>query len=1079
MDSPAEFSTNVTTTKVDDSENISMSEFSCQQPHAENVPTSELAHDINQELVDLHFPQASFLGDTTVYVVVSGMLTFLSPDVLTLLERQTKNRADFLMSKDKEKKTKSFQNQFKLKYQLNPAGKILQSVTDQQDSAISLPFGSSTGKPADLNMSQQPPCLKTIEDQFQKNCMQLFWGLPCLHSESLRPTVCASGDCPSYFTCFNSIFKASIAHEPTVVLHFTASSSPEIQYQALPEPLPQFPFPHVPLNQFQAQLQSPLPVLPPSSLSQPRSCGVCFHSPQSEAQSLTVPEIHHLEYHVLQKQQESMWGLPTVVQRSQERFCSPAPKLASASRSSKAYVPISILSGDFPLDSALRGKLEYHLRKRLIQHRWGLPHRVFESLSKMRLYREIPQTSESESSHGLSWISFYKHESCKDLNYALRNLRNFDEKLCNGSETLPLENRVEKELGHSLEIGPNNHLLSHLQGAPDNSLGRDTKTEVECHAGDISGFSGTFGVSLCQIKSKDALEVHLSKKFEEINEGQVPDVVQNSWHSTKMTLPLPKKSSSEINQSDLTQLMSQGKNKDSSLNTPQGVSPPDSSKHEILEDHIKIFHGRMTSGLPQRAQESIDMFNVKKDPSNSFPYWNTFHGVMEGRTNSFVDSPPSATSPVSGQGQGDPKESPSYNKFTTHTTENGTPTTFLPHTYNNIQEASQIETALVNRHRSELTCPTKQAGTGCEIMHERMRISNDIEKLQSKTTRNLVQFPKSNKSREIFKAKELHEFQSRANTILKTNESESSPIIAVNPGEVGTTLNTKRSSVGTSVSHDPEQSAFKDQLIRELKLKLESRKQSQAQELPAHVPLASDASFKTLITRDQCVSSGDKVASQVLHVQLNNKGISMQPEQEPWVPKHVSRKCQDKNVPPAVKKPCLPAPKTGELGGGDAGLVISQTRRKSCQPEDRASKMTLGRNSSSTLSLKRQPPPENSFKNQMKQFFQFLCPGAKEKSHGSFLGKGSSPSTSMQGRDPGKGRAAFSMNTKNQNLLTNVDKVNKVIEKLGQKHTMSMACPQVPLTSSRKSEKTEHKAELKVQAEPLRDVPSIISLIIK
>jgi hypothetical protein len=190
---------------------------------------------------------------------------------------------------------------------------------------------------------------------------------------------------------------------------------------------------------------------------------------------------------------------------------------------------------------------------------------------------------------------------------------------------------------------------------------------------------------------------------------------------------------------------------------------------------------------------------------------------MEGRTNSFVDSPPSATSPVSGQGQGDPKESPSYNKFTTHTTENGTPTTFLPHTYNNIQEASQIETALVNRHRSELTCPTKQAGTGCEIMHERMRISNDIEKLQSKTTRNLVQFPKSNKSREIFKAKELHEFQSRANTILKTNESESSPIIAVNPGEVGTTLNTKRSSVGTSVSHDPEQSAFKDQLIRELK----------------------------------------------------------------------------------------------------------------------------------------------------------------------------------------------------------------------------------------------------------------------
>jgi hypothetical protein len=672
----------------------------------------------------------------------------------------------------------------------------------------------------------------------------------------------------------------------------------------------------------------------------------------------------------------------------------------------------------------------------------------------------------------------------------LSNLRNLNEKLSNGSETLPLENRVGKEQGHNLAIGPNNHLLSHLQGAPDNSLGRDTKTEIECHSGDISGFSETFGVSLCQIKSKNALEVHLSKKFGEINGGQVPDVVQSSWHSTKMTLPLPKKSPNQISQSDLAQLMAKDNSKDSSLNNPHGVSLPNSSKHEILEDHIKIFHGRMTSGLPRRVQESIDMFNVKKDSSNSFPYWNfpssvtvtsglgsdvevckplsggsnTFHGVKEGKTNSLVDSPPSATSPVSGEGQRALKESPSYNKLTTHTIENGTPTTFLPHTYNNIQEGSQIETALVNRHRSEL--PPKQAGTGPEIMRKRMSISNDIEKLQSKT-RNLVQFPTSNKSREIFKAKELHEFQSQASMVLKTNDSESSPGKAMNPGEVATTLNTETSSVGTSVSRDPEQSAFKDQLMKELKLKLESRKQSQAQGLPADVPLASNV--KTLLTRDQHVSSGDKAASHVLHVQLNNKGISMQPQQEPWVPKHVSRKCQDKNFPPAIKKPCLPAPKRGELGGGDAGLGTSQPRQKSCQPEDRASKMTLGRNSSSTLSLKRQPPPENSFRNQMKHFFQLLWPGRKGKGQGSSLGKGSSPSTSMWAKDPGKGRAAFAQNTKNQTILTNVDKVKEA--KLGQRHAVSMACPQVPLTSSRKSEKAEYKAEPKVQAEPIQGRP--------
>jgi hypothetical protein len=252
--------------------------------------------------------------------------------------------------------------------------------------------------------------------------------------------------------------------------------------------------------------------------------------------------------------------------------------------------------------------------------------------------------------------------------------------------------------------------------------------------------------------------------------------------------------------------MAKDNSKDSSLNNPHGVSLPNSSKHEILEDHIKIFHGRMTSGLPRRVQKSIDMFNVKKEPSNSFPYWNfpssvivtsglgsdvevckplsggsnSFHEAKEGKTNSLVDSPPSATSPVSGEAQGDPKESPSCNKLPTHTIENGTPTTLLSHTYNNIQEGSQIETALVNRHRSEL--PPKQAGTGPEIMRKRMSISNDIEKLQSKT-RNLVQFPTSNKSREIFKAKELHEFQSQASIVLKTNESESSPGKAMNPGE--------------------------------------------------------------------------------------------------------------------------------------------------------------------------------------------------------------------------------------------------------------------------------------------------------
>jgi hypothetical protein len=41
--------------------------------------------------------------------------------------------------------------------------------------------------------------------------------------------------------------------------------------------------------------------------------------------------------------------------------------------------------------------------------------------------------------------------------------------------------------------------------------------------------------------------------------------------------------------------------KGSDLNIPKDISLPDSKKRTILEDHIKLFHMRMISGLPQRV----------------------------------------------------------------------------------------------------------------------------------------------------------------------------------------------------------------------------------------------------------------------------------------------------------------------------------------------------------------------------------------------------------------------------------------------------------------------------------------------
>nr|XP_023490770.1 putative spermatogenesis-associated protein 31D4 isoform X1 [Equus caballus] len=182
----------------------------------------------------------------------------------------------------------------------------------------------SKGKAKELRVNQQPPYPKTSEDHLQQKHVQLFWGLPSLHSESLAPVAHVSGDCSSIFI-FNRIFNFSMDQESPVCSHPLPLSLPEIQPQALPQTLPQSK--PLPLTQVQSQahLQSPLPILPSGPLPGTQTCGVCFHIPQNESESLISSEIQQLEWNMLQKQQESLLGSPFVVQRSQEDFCPSAP----------------------------------------------------------------------------------------------------------------------------------------------------------------------------------------------------------------------------------------------------------------------------------------------------------------------------------------------------------------------------------------------------------------------------------------------------------------------------------------------------------------------------------------------------------------------------------------------------------------------------------------------------------------------------------------------------------------------------------------------------------------------------------
>uniref|UniRef100_H0XNF4 SPATA31 domain-containing protein n=1 Tax=Otolemur garnettii TaxID=30611 RepID=H0XNF4_OTOGA len=333
-------------------------------------------------------------------------------------------------------------------------------------------------------------------------------------------------------------------------------------------------------GQSQTQLQSPLQIPPPEPLSEMRFCGVCVHKPQNEAQCLIPSEICHVEWNVLQKQQEAQWGLPSVVKKCQADLSPTPPKLSMVNQSSKAHVSFSILLGDFPLSSELRKKLEHHLQKRLIQHRWGLPRRVLESVSLLNPWRGSPETSESKHHYRLS---SYKSQSGEDPeSFGLSHSRSSQGRR---SETFLPKKDVRKDQGHSLKNGIKDDLLSDPERYSYKGL-----------ASNMVSVSGSYsrGSSVCLAQKKqfeNGQRIQMSKKFEEVNECHISKTVHNSQYPT---ICLPEKSHSQIKHCNLVTLMGE----DTQQSTSQEVCILGPSLKEKLEDHIKTFHQRMILTLP-------------------------------------------------------------------------------------------------------------------------------------------------------------------------------------------------------------------------------------------------------------------------------------------------------------------------------------------------------------------------------------------------------------------------------------------------------------------------------------------------
>ncbi|KAM4848254.1 spermatogenesis-associated protein 31D1-like [Urocitellus parryii] len=1077
VSSPAGLSTSVPVGGMDHS--------STEAP-AKNVLSSNLAQDgVKQQFLALHSENLSG-GDTVAYCVETGNIWFLPPAVLTYLERQIKKRGDVLKWKEKEKKAESFPKQHQTNYQGFSSEKRSESGADQQDSAISLLSWNEKGKSEEPQVDQQSPYPKRFEDHLQKNYTQLFYGVPSLHPKSLRPSVTASGDYSSAFVCFNTASNDSTAHKSPVLYTppvFLPCSQPQTLPKTSSQPQPQHLSPEH--AQTQLQPQSPLPILSPPK-NQFRICGVRDLGPQNEALSLVPSEIHDLEYNVIQKTQESLWGLPSVVHKSQEDFCPPAPNIMFLNPSSKAHVAISILPGNYPLSDDVQKKLDHHLRKRRIQHLWGLPRRVYASLSLMRPLEKIPETSELKSSRGHSRNSLDKSQNTKDINKGgssqPRNLHELS------SGMLPLKMGVRKAQRDGTKIEQNRHVLSDR----DNVLGSSSRKDLECHLQSPSGGTpSTSIVNPLQKQLENALNSHLSKKFQEISEGQIPGTVHRSWHTIMLVLPVTEKSTRQTSQKPLEPTRT-----DSSVNTTQAISFLDAGKKRMMEDHITLFHKRLIYGLPNRVQESLEIFN-EKDSYHSFSHSkfpfsatrisgvdskqsmskthggrsNAFHGDKEKTKNATqsLDRPLLATSIMVKKEQAILTQTVFEIKHEhvedLRRIKDGKPSV-LPQTQSIIGKAYQKPPVAANRCSPKL--PMRQAGVGPqEIGPKRLSSSYSVAMPQG----NRMPWGSSSmskiseKSRETLKAQELYACQSQPPTVLTTRKPESSPVSDVY---------TPENSPKISVVRDPGLSHLNNPLFGELRPKMKKGEPSQKQGHSNGIPLVSNSlTSRTFLKHDQGAACKNMAVSQVLHAHLDNTQTSMNHGQGPWVPKLDFHKSQDKNCPATAKTMTPPGLKTHELGGGDAGLGTCQPRRRSHHPQDRTLEQTLGSKSCSAQALKG-PAPLESLRNQMKNFCQRLYPNNTGKRQG-FPEKGSSPSSPVQGRGLVQRRATFTGNTDNPRIMR--DGENVLGEKRGHSHGINVTCPQEPHLSPVKSGKLSPRQDSRSRQSLSKCIPSITKLL--
>nr|XP_037854581.1 spermatogenesis-associated protein 31A6 isoform X1 [Chlorocebus sabaeus] len=522
----------------------------------------------------------------------AGSPFLLNSDGQNVMGIQVIERAKVNISEEKENNG-SFLKQMSPEKHLNSLGNLVKSLDAEQDPTTPKPFWNMGENSKQLPSPQKLSDPRILQESFQKNYSQLFWGLPSLHSESLVANAWVTErsytlQSPPFL--FNGISNVCPIQRETTMspLLFQAQPLSHLGPESQPfiSSTPQFR--PIPMAQAEAQahLQSSFPVLSPAFPSLIHNSGVACPASQKKVQALCLPETQHPEWPLLRKQLEGGLALPSRVQKSQDVFSVSTPNLPQERLT-------SVLPENFPISPELRRQLEQHIQKWFIQHQGNLG-RIQESLDLMQLRDESSGTSQAKGKPRPWQSSTSTGESSKEAQKV----------------KFQLERDPCPHLGQILGQTPQN-LSRGMESFPGKVLGATSEESERDLRKPLRSDSGSDLLRRTERnRIENVLKAHVGRKLGQINEGFIPVSVRRSWLAVNQAFPV---SNTYVKTSNLAPPKS-GK---ACVNTAQVLPFLEPCTQQVLGAHIGRLWAKHRWSLPLRVLKPIQCFKLEKVSSLS------------------------------------------------------------------------------------------------------------------------------------------------------------------------------------------------------------------------------------------------------------------------------------------------------------------------------------------------------------------------------------------------------------------------------------------------------------------------------